>query len=177
MKLSSRESILFLVTFAVVFFCGSFFFVGPKIDEWKSVYRDCKSASAKIESYKRLVAQRHEWQEKFNVLSSHLPQYPADKNLDVHWKGVMDRLAIKHNVKILEHKAGQEKQDGEVYELPIECRRWEGDLESIAHFLFDLQSEGAMLDVRFLRIRVGKGVLRGAFSLYCAYTRENGPED
>jgi hypothetical protein len=60
-----------------------------------------------------------------------------------------------------------------VYELAIDCREWEATLDPLVRFLFDLQSEGAMFDVRQLMIKPkGKGVLRGRFALYCAYTRE-----
>ena len=75
-------------------------------------------------------------------------------------------------MKISKRQPGEEKQQGEVYELPIECREWEGSLDAITHFLFDLQSEGAMMDIRHLLIKPkGEGVLGGRFWLHCAYTR------
>jgi hypothetical protein len=56
--------------------------------------------------------------------------------------------------------------------LPIECREWEASLDALVRFLFELQSEGAMLDIRQLLIKPrGQGILRGRFTLYCAYAR------
>ena len=65
---------------------------------------------------------------------------------------------------------------GDVFELPIEVRDWEGSLEALVGFLFELQSQGAMLDIRHLVMKPNeKKVLRGRFVLYCAYTRERQP--
>lgn len=178
MKISLREAVLVLITAAVALFGGSLMLVKPKIVYLKELRTKQAEVIRQIKQDKRLVDERDTWEKQLKKLSKMLPQYPVDKKMDVHWLSVMDNLAAKHGVKILKRQAGEERKQGDVYELPIECKEWEGGLDSIVHFLFDLQSEGAMLDIRQLLIKPkSKGVLRGRFSLYCAYTRRPSESD
>jgi len=171
-KFSSREAMLALVAAAVILFGGSAMLVKPKLVYWKELRAKQGDVIQHIEQDKRLVAERGKWTNQLEALSKMLPQHPADKKVDVYWLSIMDNLASKHGVKISKRQAGEEKKQGDVYELPIDCNEWEGNLDSIVHFLFDLQSEGAMLDIRQLLIKQKeKGLLRGRFSLCCAYTR------
>jgi len=172
-KLSSREAMLVLTVGAVGIFGGSAMLVKPRIDAWKELQKEQAGILAQIERDSKLVAERDKWMKRLEKLSEMLPQHASDEKMDVHWLSVMDNLASKHGVRISKRQAGEERRQGDVYELPIECKDWEGSLDSVIHFLFDLQSAGAMLDVRQLLVKPkGKGVLRGRFLLYCAYTRE-----
>ena len=174
MKIAPREIILALITAAVALFGVSMMLAKPQVERLKELKMLQKSEFLAIEQSRRLINQKDMWEKKFSELSKMLPQHPPDRNMDVHWLSRMDALAAKHNVKINKRQAGQEKKYGDVYELPIECRDWESELEAITHFLFDLRTEGAMLDIRQLRIKPkGKGRLGGQFQLYCAYTRKH----
>ena len=173
MKMSARELILGVLTIGVVLFGLTALLAKPKIDELKEVNKQRLGIIHDIKMEKRLVEQRDVWEKKLTEMSKLLPMEPADKDMDVHWLSVMDRIASKHGVKIKKRMAGEEKQLGDVYELPIECKEWEADLDSLVNFLFELHSEGAMLDIRQLLVKPkGKGMLKGRFTLYCAYTRE-----
>ena len=173
MKMSAREIILGILTIGVVLFGLTALLAKPKIDELKEVNEQRRVIINSIKIEKRLVEKRDSWEERLAEMSQLLPMEPADKDMDVHWLSVMDRVASKHGVKIKKRMAGEEVQQGDVYELPIECKEWEADLGSLVNFLFELQSEGAMLDIRQLLVKPkGKGVLKGRFTLYCAYTRE-----
>lgn len=177
MKISPREVALGLTTLMVSLFGGTAIVAKPKIAEWKELRMEEAGILQQIEQHKRLAGQRDQWTGRLQEVRDMLPQYPADGKMDVHWLSTMDRLASRHGVRILKHEPGEEKLEGDVYEMPIECRDWEGSLEAIVHFLFDLQSEGAMLDIRQLLIKPkGKNLLRGRFLLYCAYTRDAGAE-
>ncbi len=177
MKMSSRELILGVSTFGVVLFGLTALLAKPKIDELKEIRTQKQAIISDIKIEKRLVEKRDYWENKLAEISQLLPTEPIDKDMDVHWLSVMDRVASKHGVKIKRRMAGEEVQLGDVYELPIECKEWEADLDSLVNFLFELQSEGAMLDIRQLLVKPkGKGVLKGRFTLYCAYTREKSSE-
>ena len=92
--------------------------------------------------------------------------------MDVYWLALMDEIAAKRGVAIANRKVGEEKKVGDVYELPIEVKDWEGKLEAITYFMFDLRAAGAMMDLRQLYIKPKEDrSLRGRFMLYCAYTR------
>jgi Tfp pilus assembly protein PilN len=173
MKMSDRELILGTLTVVVVLFGLTALLAKPKIDELKELNEQKQDVANSIKIEKRLVEKRDFWENKLTEMSKLLPMEPADKDMDVHWLSVMDRIASKHGVKIKKRLANEEVQLGDVYELPIECKEWEANLDSLVNFLFELQSEGAMLDIRQLMVKPkGKGMLKGRFTLYCAYTRE-----
>ncbi len=177
MKMSARELVLAVLTIGVVLFGLTALLAKPKIDELKEVNAQRQNIINSIKIEKRLVEKRDYWEQRLAEMSQLLPMEAADKDMDVHWLSVMDRIASKHNVKISKRMAGEEVQQGDVYEMPIECKEWEADLESLVNFLFELQSEGAMLDIRQLLVKPkGKGKLKGRFTLYCAYTREKSSE-
>ena len=72
-------------------------------------------------------------------------------------------------------QVGAEKPVGDVFEIAIECKEWEGSLDALVHFLYDLESAGVMLDMRQMFMRphpTNRGLLRGTFTLHCAYMRE-----
>ena len=172
MKISHREIVLTLATVTVALFGASALLVKPRLQEWKSLRTDEEEARKQIEMDTRLIAQKGVWAKKFAKLSEALPRQPADKEVDVYWLSVVDELAKKNTIQIRRIEAGKEQRQGDVSELPIECKEWEGNLPGLVHFLFDLQSKGAMLDVRHLMIKPrAKGVLSGRFELSCAYMR------
>ncbi|MDD4872916.1 MAG: hypothetical protein PHR77_20370 [Kiritimatiellae bacterium] len=173
MKLSQREAILAMVTGTIMLFGMTALFSKSKIEEWKDISKQQSDLQDQILRNKEIIASKAVWQKKLDELQKSLPEYPAEQKMDVQWLSTMDELASKHGVKILKRQAGEEKVVGDVYELPIECKDWEGNLNSIVHFLFDLQSQGAMLDIRQLQMRPKSGdLLRGYFTLYCAYAKQ-----
>jgi hypothetical protein len=172
--MSPRESVLLLLTAAVALFGISAMLARPKVEEWKTLRISQREVAAEIEAEQELIASRAKWQKEFEELSQYLPRYSATKKMDIHWLSIMDNLAAKHKVRISRRQVGDEKRVGDVYEMPIECRDWEGELEPIVRFLFDMQVQGVMLDIRQIFIKPLKGAkLRGRFTLYCAYTRES----
>lgn len=175
MSISPREAFLGLTTLAVALFGGTAVLVKPKVQEWKDLRAAQEQVRRDIAVDQRLVEQRENWKRRFDEVSKALPQHPRDKKMDVHWLSIIDLAAQSHEVQIRRLEAGKEERQGEVYELPIECKDWEGGVDALVHFLFDLQSRGAMLDIRHLLVRPKAGkTLRGRFSLSCAYTREQG---
>jgi hypothetical protein len=176
MTMTRREWVLLMATLGAVLFGVSILVARPKVRDW----RDLRVARAEVRRQMQrdldLIATRARWDEELARLSTQLPQFAADAKMEVHWLSVMDGIAGKHGVKILQRQAGDEKRDGDVYEVPVECKDWAGGLENLVRFLFELQAEGAMLDVRQLYVRPrkpGDSELRGRFSLSCIYTRES----
>ena len=172
MKVSSRELTLGLVTLTVALFGGTLLVARPRLVEWQQLQMDQVRLEREIEIDRALVDKQAYWQGRFSELSAAMPQYKEDQKTDILWLSTIDSVARQHGFQIRRIEAGKERQLGDVYELPIDCTEWEGDLNALVHFLFDLQSRGAMLDVRFLLVKPKAGkVLRGRFSLSCAYTR------
>jgi len=173
MKLSQREMTLALITGSIILFGLSAILAKPKIEKWRDLSKKKAEVTRQIQSNRDTIASKEKWKKKLNDLQKSLPEYPADQKMDVQWLSTMDEVASKQGVKILKRQAGEEKVVGDVYELPIECKDWEGNLDSMVRFLFDLQNQGAMLDVRQLQIKPkSAGLFKGYFTLYCAYTKE-----
>ncbi|MBL7075995.1 MAG: hypothetical protein ISS31_00860 [Kiritimatiellae bacterium] len=172
MKITSRELTLGMITLTVGLFGGTLLLARPRLAEWQRLQKVQARLEDEIDRDGGLVEKREEWEARFDELSEAMPQYGTKMKTDILWLSTIDSVARKHGLEIRRIEAGEERQQGDVYELPIECNEWEGSLDSLVHFLFDLQSRGAMLDVRFLHIKPKAGkVLRGRFSLSCAYTR------
>ncbi len=177
MKISRREIVLAISALTVCVYGGSILLAKPKVDAWREMLAKRREMIEQMERDKRLVEQKDQLSAKLEELSGKMPCYAADMKMDVHWLEVMDRLAAKHDMKITKRKPGKEEKIGDIYELLIVVPHegWSGSLDAMVHFLFDLQGEGAMLDIRRLSVRSKPdGTLSGSFSLYCAYTREQG---
>lgn len=172
--MSDRELLLATVTGAVLLLGGSYLLVRPKWDETKAVRDEQAHVRKELEQYRVLALEKDKWRKEMESVRGMLAKYPADQAMDVVWLSAMDNKAKKNGVNITRRKSGEEKQVGDVYELPIECSDWDGSLAGLAHFLFELQTEGAMFDVRQLTIKQvrGSGQLRGGFTLFCAYIKE-----
>jgi Tfp pilus assembly protein PilO len=177
MKISQRETALLFATLAAMVIALTLLAARRRVDEWKELRLRQEDIRRQIRQDKQLVDQRDRWAAELSELSRLLPVYPADRNVDVLWMSKMDQLAAKHGLRISKRQPLQEKREGDIYELPIEVPHegWEGTLDALVHFLFDLQSEGAMLDIRQLVIKPeAEDRLKGRFVLYCAYTRAPG---
>jgi Tfp pilus assembly protein PilO len=172
-KIAPREMVLGLATVAVALFAVTLMVAKPRIQKWKSLGEQQKEVKVQIDRARKLIADKQKWEKQYKEMSKLMPTLPAAKNPDAYWLEIMDNIAAKNGVKISKRQAGEEKKQGDIYELPVECKEWEGTLDATVHFLFDMQSEGAMLDIRQLLVKPqGKGILRGRFTLYCAYMRE-----
>ena len=172
MKITRREIVLFIATGGTALLGLTILGVRPKIDEWREIKGKQKYAVDAIEKDKEILRQKEKWENEFKLLSEKLPLIPKEQKVDVYWLSMMDQVASRSGLKIMKRQVGEEKSLGDIYELSIECKEWEGTLENLVYFLIELQEQGAMLDLRQLLVKPkGKGVLRGRFMLYCAYRR------
>jgi len=173
--ITRRESVLGIATLAAALYGGLLYVGAGQLDGWRRLQAEKAQLWDSIRRSETLVDERAQWEDEMAQLQTLMPQFPAGMRMDVHWLREMEGKAAKHDLKILRHEAGNEQREGPIYELPVFCRRWEGTLDALVHFLFDLQSEGAMLDVRYLYIKPKDKVIHdGRFDLYCAYRREEG---
>ena len=131
MKMSMREILLGLITLAVALFGGTGLLARSHFQDWKDLRTEEASLLHRISLEQRLVDQRDTWADKLSQMSQLLPVEPRDRDMDVHWLSVMDRAARKHGVTINKRLAREETQMGDIYELPIECKEWEGDLDEM----------------------------------------------
>jgi hypothetical protein len=178
MTLKPRETVLLAATCLVGLIAASSVLVRSQLAELELLNEREINLKQEIESYKQLVSRREHFESQLAEVDDKLPRFPASQPMDVYWQRVAANIAGRQGVRLLTQEVTGPELVGGAYELMIDCKEWEGTLDGLVHFLFDLQSEGAMLDVRYLRIKPKNKQLRtGQFDLYCAYTLEEEPPE
>lgn len=173
MRVSERELILAAITAAVLLVGLTFVLGKPVLNQWKAIGVEIDDQKALLEKDEALIDSRGQWEERFVKLGELMPSFPAQKKMDIHWLTLMDQMANKNGLVITKRQVGEEKRIGDVYEMTIDVKEWEGGLDALVKFLFDLQSIGVMLDITQLYIKPLDAVkLRGRFTLNCAFSRE-----
>lgn len=175
MKGSKREWVLGLVTVGVALYAigGALLYRYINGVAYQEQQMSREALLLQLEQNRRLVDERERWESRMAEMQDLMPVFAADRQMDVHWLSLIEGVAAKHGLNILRHEPGQEAQEGPIYELPIFCRQWEGSLDSLVRFLFDLENEGAMVDVRYLFVKPkDRNIRTGRFDIYCAYRRE-----
>ncbi len=173
MKVNPREIVLLVATASVALFGVTSLLARARVDEWRELRAEEQRVRDGIAQNQALVAEQAKWEGEFNQVKDFVPSFPRDRDMTVYWQGMLETVAARHGLKIISKQSREERRIGDTYELPIEVRECEGSLDAFVHFLFDMQTQGAMVDVRYLRIKPKDKTLRtGRLYLYCAYTRE-----
>lgn len=175
---SAKEKNMLLVTAVIVLYAFAALSFKKQAANWTAAKRVYVAAQKKFFEEKSLIADRQEWASRYEQVKALMPVFPYDKDVDTHWLNVMDSAATQAGLAIARRQTNKEAEVGDVFELPIDCKDWEGSLDSLVKFLYALNQEGAMLDVRQLYIRPSNkpGYLKGTFTLYCAYMRGDVPK-
>ena len=147
---------------------------------WRVASRKYAAAVKKTNSEKRLISQRGRWYDAYEAEREKMPVFSEDaKDVDTHWLSRMDAIAQTCNVGISQRQAGQQVVAGDVYEQPIDVKRWEATITSLVRFMHALEDEKeAMFDIREISIKPSshRGFLSGNFKLACAYMRGESEE-
>ena len=171
MKFSPREYILAWITAVIVLFGLTAIIVMPKIREIGRLREDGVKFQRKLTVAERTVSQKGDWDKRLQALQSRLNQYPQGKDVTADMLIALERIAAKHPLKMISRDVEKETVHGDLYELAINCK-WEGNLQGIVAFLFDLQSEGVMMDTSQISIAPNeRRVLRGSMIVNAAYCR------
>ena len=174
--ISSKEKNMLLIGLAVALYGIAALCYKAQMPNWKKEQKIHQTAEKKLTEEKALIAARETWKEEYETIREFMPVFPEEKDMRTHWLRLMDDTAQEEGLTITRRNPNNEVEVGDVCELAIDCKDWEGSLESLVHFLYALSTqEGAMLDVRQLYIKPTNkaGVLKGTFTLYCAYMRGN----
>ena len=179
MTITGREKAMAAITGVVILYGVLGLLAKGRIERWQLQRDEYRQTTQRIALERALIAQRTLWESRYAGMKDLMPVFPAGQPVDTHWLAVMDKAATKNGLNIAKRQVGADKLVGDVYEIAIECKEWEGSLDALVHFLYDLESEGVMMDMRQMFIRpvpANRGVLRGSFALYCAYMRDRPPE-
>lgn len=171
MKMSPRELVLLGVTCAVALGGLTFLLCSPRFAEWKALQEKQEQTARKTEVTQHLVDQAPRWDKRLADLRAKLPVYAAEKDVTADLLIKIEQLATARGLTLPSRDMEKETAKGDMYELAANCK-WEGKLEALIRFLFDLQKEDAILDISALSASPNeRKVLRGSFTVYCSYSR------
>ncbi|MEI7436418.1 MAG: GspMb/PilO family protein [bacterium] len=175
MKFSHREQMLLLVTGAALLGGITYIAAQRQVKAWQGALAKEGEVRHHLELTQRLVGQQSVWDNKLAKLRNRLPVYPAAKDVTADLLIRLEKLASGSQLSLLSRDVERESRQGDLYELSASCR-WEGSLDALVHFLFDLQQDDAILDVSQLTVSpTDKKPLRGTLTVYCSYTRQPVP--
>ena len=142
---------------------------------WKKAAKAYDKAKKTYQNEVKLIGEKRKWTDAYENEKATMPTFEAGKATDTTWRRKLDEIAAKHLIVISSAQTGKEVEAGDVLELPIEVKRWEGCLESLVKFMHGLENTNdGMFDITQLNFKPSskKGYLRGSFTLNCAYMRE-----
>jgi hypothetical protein len=173
MKLSMRESILGWVTMVVVLVGVSMWVGESRYKEWQESIRTRKTLGGRLTVAQHLLGQEQEIRDALGEIRKNLPPHPVGKDVTAEMLKTLEKNAQESNVTLFRREPEKEKSAGDLYWVEINCT-WEADLEALVRFLYALQGQGVILDVRQINMNPAPGAagrLKGSFSVDCAYSR------
>ena len=181
-SISLKEKAI-LATLLVIFLYGAlavFWFLFQE-KAWRRASLDYEK---KVEKYNRevkLISQKSKYAAEYDEEKSRMPMFSIEAhNTDTTWLRKMDDFAAKYNVIIAQTDIGPEEAAGDVLERTITVRNFEGSLEALVKFMYELEnSEIGMFDMKSLNLKPSqkKGYLKGSFTITCAYMRTDEQEE
>lgn len=171
--MSAKDRNMVLVLIVAVLYGFAAMVAKTQVENWKKARKTWLSTEERLASERALIAAGGEWKARYEEVCDLMPMFSYERDVATHWLNRMDSVASANGLTISRRQTGKEVEIGDVYELPIECKDWEGPIEPLVRFLYDLNAEGAMLDIRQLYVRPSNkpGFLKGSFTLSCAYMR------
>ncbi|MGN0854638.1 MAG: hypothetical protein ACI4R9_03850 [Kiritimatiellia bacterium] len=159
-----------VLAFALFGFCYA-----PIVQSWRNAWEGYVREKTRYARERALIAQKGELQEAYDQEKSLMQLFAADEDTKTTWLRKFDKLAEDHRITLTARQALDETQDGEVYELAIEARNWDGTLDHLVPFLHELENTAdGMFDIRSLNFKPNPktGRFRGSLVITCAYMRE-----
>lgn len=175
MSLKERAVVAFLTVLAAYAFAVAAWFFYSEV-AWAKSARMYKKAVDKYREEKVLIFQKDRWAEAYKEEKARMPAFEFGEATDTKWISKLCTIAEKNHIVISNLQGGKEIKAGDVLELPIEVKNWEGSLEALVKFMYELENtEEGMFDIKQINIKPSnkKGYLKGSFVLTCAYMRED----
>ena len=158
-----------VVLLALTYWLGS-----PKVEEWKNAVEVRQDLRMRMDALEGRLSRKDVWEKKLAEFREKLPRHPANKEVTAELLKSLEQTARQHSLTLLRREPEKEKSVDDLYEVAIHCT-WQGDLGALVHFLYAIQTQGVILDIRQLTVNPAKGeaeMLTGSFTVDYAYTRE-----
>jgi len=165
------------LTLLAVLVGGSFWLGEPMYMEWKDQRAMRSSLHDRQRLAERLLEQKSEILESWEALREGMPAYPKDLDVTSQILRNLQQNADKHGLILVRVEPDEEVSVKDLYEVSISCS-WEGDLDALVKFLYQVQAESGMVDTRQITVtpaRGNDGRLKGNMVVDFAYTRSSSP--
>ena len=175
MTITGREKALAAITVTVLLYGATALSARGRIEAWRQKREEYRQAVRQLAEHRALIARAQEWERTYAGMRELMPVFPADRPVDTYWLNLMDQAASRNSLSISRRQVGADVDVGDAHEIEIDCRSWEGTLDALVNYLYDLEAAGVMLDMRQFFVRpnpADHSRLSGTFKLYCAYLRE-----
>lgn len=175
MKISKRELTLGMIALTAILFGLTYWLAGSRIAEQRRIGEEKARLLRQIELHKRILAEQTNWTSRLKELQSQLPVYNEKDSITAELLKEIKRTADKHGLDLVRTQTYREERVSSLYELGVNCS-WEGELEALVRFLYELHTQGIRFDVRQLDAQPDaqrEGILKGSMIIDCAYRRES----
>lgn len=143
---------------------------------WGDAMRSYQKACDKYAHELERIGEKQKWEDAYEQERAAMPIFAEGLETDTTWQRKLDAFAAKHHISISETRPGNEATADEVHEVVLDVKRWEGALESLVQFLYELETTNeGMFDVPSLTIQPisnKPGFLKGSMTVTCAFMRE-----
>lgn len=173
LSLSQREARLAVIALAAVLVAVTWLLGEPRYEEWKQSSAEVDLLKRRQATAQRMLDRTDDLNERLRSLRDQLPSHPPEADVTSQLLRNLQQFADEHDLLLLRREPEPEREIGDLYELAITCT-WEGELNALVRFLYALQSQGAIVDVRQLTITPVDGApnrLRGTLTVDYAYSR------
>jgi len=173
MNMTPREARLAMITLVALLIGVTYWIGQPRLESWQRSRAEVDTLLMRKQMAMRLLDQGAELDERLGALRERLPRHPMGTDVTAHLLRNLQQIADQHGLMLLRREPEPERQIGDLYELAISCT-WEGELPALVRFLYALQAQGAMVDVRQLTVTPVQGQaerLRGNVTVDYAYSR------
>jgi hypothetical protein len=175
MTITGREKAMAAITVMVLMYGVLGLLAKGRLESWRVKRGEGDLLARRLAQEQALIESRPQLEKKYAGVRNLMPVFSAHEPVDTRWQSIMEEVAAHNGINISNRKPIQENLVGDVYETVIEVTEWNGSLDQLIHFLYELETKGVMFDMRKISIRPhpqNRLLLRGSFTLYCAYMRE-----
>ena len=176
-KLARREMWLAIVGGLGMAFFVTFWIVQDSLSDWKTASLAEKKVADKLRLTKKVLGKGPEVATLLEVLQRRLPRYGPDRDVTAEQMRTLDRIAQEQSFGLGQREPQAEGTNGVVREIVIHTA-WNSNLDALTHFLYALQTQDVIFDVRRLTVLPVQGSadsLKGSLVINSAYAVSDEP--
>jgi hypothetical protein len=176
-KLARREMWLAIVGGLGMAIFVTFWIVQDSLSDLKAASLAEKKVSDKLKATKKVLGKGPEVASQLEVLQRRLPRYGPDRDVTAEQMRTLDRIAQEQSFGLGQREPQAEGTNGVVREIVIHTA-WNSNLDALTHFLYALQTQDVIFDVRRLTVIPIQGSadnLKGSLVINSAYAVSDEP--